>query len=187
MVEMNPQADSLAQASGIIAVEGPDGHQQWALLVDAQIRYDNDVTVSYGSSPQFTVIATLPPGEKLRQASTIEAGEENVLIYSRLLVEVLREERERYAQLEREQVRLERELASTRRERVEAIERRDDALEDRDEMLYAAWTHGAKNGYVTASTGLPIKVALGRNPHPEPKDDDETETDGCHICGGPDH
>ena len=53
-------------------------------------------------------------------------------------------------------------------------------------MLYAAWTHGAKNGYVTASTGLPIEVALGRNPHPEPKDD-ETETDGCHICGGPDH
>lgn len=186
MVEMNPQTGPLAQASGILAVEGPDGHQQWALVVDAQIRYDNEVTVSYGSSPQFTVIATLPPGEKLRQASTIEAGEENVLIYSRLLVSVLREERERYAQLEREQVRLERELASTRRERVEAIERRDDALEDRDEMLYAAWTHGAKNGYVTASTGLPIKVALERNPHPEPKDD-ETETDGCHICGGPDH
>lgn len=176
MVEMNPHTGPLAQASGIIAVEGPDGHQQWALLVDAQIRYDNDVTVSYGSSPQFTVISTLPPGEMLRQASTVEAGEENVLVYSRLLVEVLREERDRYAELERE-------LMRERQARAEAIARRDDALADREEAVHGAWADGARNGYVSASAGLPVEVALERNPHPEPEDEEQ----GCHICGGPDH
>src|SRR5690606_22409334 len=77
VIEVNPQNSQLSKASGILAVETPDGHQQWALVADAEIRYDNDVTVSYGESPQFTVIATLPPGESLRTAGTIEAGEEN--------------------------------------------------------------------------------------------------------------
>lgn len=177
MVEMNPHTGPLTPSSGIIAVEGPDGHQTWALLVDAQIRYDNDVTVSYGSSPQFTVIATLPPGEILRQARTIEPDEENVLIYSRLLVEVLREERDRYAELERR-------LELERRSRAEAVARRDDALAEREEAVHAAWADGARNGYVTSTAGLPLEVALERNPHPEPDDDEEP---GCHICGGPDH
>lgn len=179
MVEMNPQTGPLAQASGIIAVETPEGHQQWALLVDAQIRYDNEVTVSYGSSPQFTVIATLPPGEKLRQASTVEAGEENVLIYSRLLVSVLREERDRYAELEHR-------MEMERRSRAEAVARRDDVLADRDEMLWAAWRQGASQGWFHGqpAQGKTLDEVLAMNPHPEPEDD---ESSGCHICGGPDH
>ena len=176
MVEMNPQTGPLERASGVLAVETPDGHQQWALVVDAQIRYGNDVTVSYGSSPQFTVVATLPPGEMLRKASTLEAGEENVLVYSRLLVEVLREERDRYNELERE-------LMRERQARSEAVARRDDALADREEAVHEAWADGARNGYVSASAGLPVEVALERNPHPEPEDEEQ----GCHICGGPDH
>ena len=121
------------------------------------------------------VIATMEPGEQLRVAGTEEADEPNVLTYSRLLVHVLREERERYAQLERT-------LVEAHQSRAEAIARRDDALADQDEMLRAAWADGARNGYVSASAGLPVEVALERNPHPEPED-----TSGCHICGGPDH
>ena len=176
MVEMNPQTGPLERASGVLAVETPDGHQQWALVVDAQIRYGNDVTVSYGSSPQFTVVATLPPGEMLRKASTLEAGEENVLVYSRLLVAVLREERDRYAELEKE-LGVSRRTAQHLREKADADER------DLEEAVHAAWADGARNGYVSASAGLPVEVALERNPHPEPED----EEPGCHICGGPDH
>lgn len=176
-IEMNPNTHILSQASGIIAVEGPDGHQQWALVVDAQIRYDDDVTVSYGSSPQFTVIATLPPGEMLRQAQTIEPGEENVLVYSRLLVEVLREERERYSELER---RFGEQGVQLRKAREEA----GALAEDRDEMLWAAWRQGATEGWLNgySTKGKTLDEVLGMNPHPE-----LDETDGCHICGGPDH
>ena len=162
--------------SGLLVLEEPSGHQVWSLITDATVEYDRDTEVSYRSSPQFKVIATMPPGELLRAASTVEAGEENVLVYSRLLVSVLREERDRYAELERELIR-------ERQWRAEAVARKDDVLNDRAEMLHAAWADGARNGYVASAAGLPVETALERNPHPEPED----ETDGCHICGGPDH
>jgi len=177
VIEVNPQNSQLSKASGILAVETPDGHQQWALVADAEIRYDNDVTVSYGESPQFTVIATLPPGESLRTAGTIEAGEENVLVYSRLLVAVLREERDRYAELEKRHDQRGAALSA-----AQAENRR--LAEDSEEMLWAAWRHGASTGWFHGQgmQGKTLDEVLEMNPHPEPD-----ETDGCHICGGPDH
>lgn len=176
MIEVNPQNSQLSKASGILAVETPDGHRQWALVADAEIRYDAEVGFSDGVG-QFTVIATLPPGESLRTASTIEAGEENVLVYSRLLVAVLREERERYAELEKRHDQRGAALSA-----AQAENRR--LAEDRAEALHESWADGARNGFVTADAGLPLEVAFERNPHPEPEDDEEP---GCHICGGPDH
>lgn len=177
MVSVNPQIGSLAEVSGIIAVETPDGHQQWALLVDAQLRYDNDVTVSYGESPQYTAIVTMKPGEVLHTASTVEPGEENVLIYSRLLVEVLREERERYAELEKRHAQRGAALSAAQDENRRLAE-------DRDEMLWASWRQGASQGWFHGqpTQGKTLDEVLEMNPHPEPD-----ETDGCHICGGPDH
>ena len=165
----------LRHQSGLLVVESPSGHQSWALIADATVEY-GDMEFTGDEPPQLRVIATMEPGEQLRVAGTEEADEPNVLTYSRLLVHVLREERERYAQLERT-------LVEAHQSRAEAIARRDDALADQDEMLRAAWADGARNGYVSASAGLPVEVALERNPHPEPEDD----TSGCHICGGPDH
>ena len=173
MVSVNGVEMPMREQSGLLVMESPSGHQSWALIADATVEYgDAEFT---GDEPlEMKVIATLPPGELLRTAHTLEAGEENVLVYSRLLVHVLREERERYAELERE-MHVWRRTAQDLRERVDAVER------DRDEMLRAAWADGARNGYVSASAGLPVEVALERNPHPEP------EEPGCHICGGPDH
>ena len=175
MVSVNGVEMPMREQSGLLVVESPSGHQSWALIADATVEYgDAEFT---GDEPlEMKVIATLPPGELLRTAHTLEAGEENVLVYSRLLVHVLREERERYAELEKE-LGVWRRTAQDLRERVDVVER------DRDEMLRAAWADGARNGYVSASAGLPVEVALERNPHPEPED----ETSGCHICGGPDH
>lgn len=176
-IEMNPNTRILSKASGIIAVETPDGHQSWALLVDAQVSYDNDVTVSYGTSPQYTVIATLPPGEMMRTAHTVEAGEENVLVYSRLLVDVLREERERYAELEKR--------FSEQGVQLSKVREEAGALaEDQAEMLWAAWRHGAAQGWFHGQPmqGRTLDEVLEMNPHPEPADDDEA--DDCHVCGG---
>lgn len=175
MVSVNGVEVPLRHQSGLLVVESPSGHQSWALIADATVEY-GDMEFTGDEPPQLRVIATMEPGEQLRVAGTEEADEPNVLTYSRLLVHVLREERERYAQLERT-------LVEAHQSRAEAIARRDDALADQDEMLRAAWADGARNGYVSASAGLPVEVALERNPHPEPEDD----TSGCHICGGPDH
>ena len=164
----------LEEMSGLLVLETPEGHQNWALIVDATAEY-GDAEFVGNEAPQMKLVVTMPPGELLRVVGTEEADEPNVLTYSRLLVHVLREERERYAQLERT-------LVEAHQSRAEAIARRDDALADQDEMLRAAWADGARNGYVSASAGLPVEVALERNPHPEPED-----TSGCHICGGPDH
>ena len=174
MVSVNGVEMPMREQSGLLVMESPSGHQSWALIADATVEYgDAEFT---GDEPlEMKVIVTLPPGELLRTAQTEEVDEPNVLTYSRLLVHVLREERDRYAELERELIR-------ERQWRAEAVARRDDALADRDEMLRAAWADGARNGYVSASAGLPVEVALERNPHPEPDD-----TSGCHICGGPDH
>ena len=174
MVSVNGVEVPLRHQSGLLVVESPSGHQSWALIADATVEY-GDMEFTGDEPPQLRVIATMEPGEQLRVAGTEEADEPNVLTYSRLLVHVLREERERYAQLERT-------LVEAHQSRAEAIARRDDALADQDEMLRAAWADGARNGYVSASAGLPVEVALERNPHPEPDD-----TSGCHICGGPDH
>ena len=176
MPTVNGMEMPLKKQSGLLVLENESGHQSWALIVDATVEYGDDAGVSYGSSPQFKVIATLPPGELLRTANTLEENEVNVLTYSRLLVAVLRKERDRYAELERELIR-------ERQWRTEAVARKDDVLNDRAEMLHAAWADGARNGYVASAAGLPVETALERNPHPEPED----ETDGCHICGGPDH
>ena len=164
----------LEEMSGLLVLETPEGHQNWALIVDATAEY-GDAEFVGNEAPQMKLVVTMPPGELLRVVGTEEVDEPNVLTYSRLLVHVLREERERYAQLERT-------LVEAHQSRAEAIARRDDALADQDEMLRAAWADGARNGYVSASAGLPVEVALERNPHPEPED-----TSGCHICGGPDH
>lgn len=174
MVSVNGVVMPMRHQSGLLVMESPSGHQSWALIADATVEYgDAEFT---GDEPlELRVIVTLPPGELLRTAQTEEVDEPNVLTYSRLLVHVLREERERYAELEKE-LGVWRRTAQDLRERVEADER------DRDEMLRAAWADGARNGYVSASAGLPVEVALERNPHPEPDD-----TSGCHICGGPDH
>lgn len=176
MPSVNGMEMPMRNQSGLLVLEEPSGHQVWSLITDATVEYDHDTEVSYGSSPQFKVIATMPPGELLRAASTVEAGEENLLVYSRLLVSVLREERDRYAELERELIR-------ERQWRAEAVARKDDVLKEREEAVHSAWADGARNGYVSASAGLPVEAALERNPHPEPED----ETDGCHICGGPNH
>ena len=174
MVSVNGVEVPLRHQSGLLVLESPSGHQSWALIADATVEY-GDMEFTGDEPPQLRVVATMEPGEQLRVAGTEEADEPNVLTYSRLLVHVLREERERYAQLERT-------LVEAHQSRAEAIARRDDALADQDEMLRAAWADGARNGYVSASAGLPVEVALERNPHPEPDD-----TSGCHICGGPDH
>ena len=174
MVSVNGVEVPQRHQSGLLVLEDPSGHQSWALIADATVEY-GDMEFTGDEPPQLRVIATMEPGEQLRVAGTEEADEPNVLTYSRLLVHVLREERERYAQLERT-------LVEAHQSRAEAIARRDDALADQDEMLRAAWADGARNGYVSASAGLPVEVALERNPHPEPED-----TSGCHICGGPDH
>ena len=175
MVSVNGVEVPLRHQSGLLVVESPSGHQSWALIADATVEY-GDMEFTGDEPPQLRVVATMEPGEQLRVAGTEEADEPNVLTYSRLLVHVLREERERYAELEKE-LGVWRRTAQDLRERVEADER------DRGEMLRAAWADGARNGYVSASAGLPVEVALERNPHPEPEDD----TSGCHICGGPDH
>src|SRR5699024_10824528 len=96
MVNVNP----LEKKHGLIVLENEVGHQQWALIVDAEVEYDNDVSISSSDAAQYSVTTTLAPGEMLRMASTFNPDEENVLVNSRLLVSVLREERERYAALE---------------------------------------------------------------------------------------
>ena len=174
MVSVNGVEMPMREQSGLLVMESPSGHQSWALIADATVEYgDAEFT---GDEPlEMKVIATLPPGELLRTAQTLEEGEENVLVYSRLLVHVLREERERYAELEKE-LGVWRRTAQDLRERADAVER------DRDEMLRAAWADGARNGYSAAFGELTLDGVLERNPHPEPDD-----TSGCHICGGPDH
>ena len=176
MVSVNGVEMPMREQSGLLVMESPSGHQSWALIADATVEYgDAEFT---GDEPlEMKVIATLPPGELLRTAHTLEAGEENVLVYSRLLVHVLREERERYAELEKE-------LARERQVSSEMIGRRDDELEDQAEMLRAAWRHGAAQGWFHGQPmqGKTLDEVLEMNPHPEPDD-----TSGCHICGGPDH
>lgn len=175
MPTVNGMEMPMRNQSGLLVLEEPSGHQVWSLITDATVEYGDDAEFTT-DAPQFKVIATLPPGELLRTANTLEENEVNVLTYSRLLVAVLRKERDRYAELERELIR-------ERQWRAEAVARKDDVLNDRAEMLHAAWADGARNGYVASAAGLPVETALERNPHPEPED----ETDGCHICGGPDH
>lgn len=179
MVSGNPLSGEMFPASGIIAVETPDGHQSWALIVDAEMRYDQDVSFE-GEVGQYTLIARMKPGEMLRIAHTIEPGEENVLVYSRLLVHILREERDRYAELEREQVAL--------RRRARALQQELDALKaERVKELHEAWMNGACNGaqlFTSTSTLADMREAC---PHPLPEDDEDEETSGCHVCGGPDH
>src|SRR5699024_10864117 len=97
MVNVNP----LEKKHGLIVLENEVGHQQWALIVDAEVEYDNDVSISSSDAAQYSVTTTLAPGEMLRMASTFNPYEQNGLVYSRLLVSVLREERERYAALEK--------------------------------------------------------------------------------------
>lgn len=176
MVHVNGVEMPLAEMSGVLVLENPDGHQSWALIVDATIEYGDAVFTGH-ESPQMKVIATMKPGELLRTASTFEAGEENVLVYSRLLVALLREERDRYAEMEKGR-HVWRQRAQELQERAEAAER------DRDEMLHAAWSDGARGGYSGHRQGWTMADALRMNPHPEPEDD---ETDRCHVCGGPDH
>lgn len=162
MPTVNGMEMPLKKQSGLLVLEDESGHQVWSLVMDATVEYDRDTEVSYRSSPQFKVIATMPPGELLRAASTVEAGEENVLVYSRLLVSVLREERDRYAELEK--LRNAERVGKLNAERTLAV-----AVRDQDERLRSAWADGVRNGYVSASVGLSVEEALERNPQPAPR------------------
>src|SRR5690625_2018829 len=125
MVNVNPPE----KKHGLIVLENEVGHQQWALIVDAEVEYDNDVSISSSDAAQYSVTTTLAPGEMLRMASTFNPDEENVLVYSRLLVSVLREERERYAELEKQVWHLRRELARLQESEVSFREERFRAME----------------------------------------------------------
>lgn len=179
MPTVNGMEMPMKEQSGLLVLEEPSGQQTWALVVNATVEYDSDVELTTYTPPELKLSVKLPPGEQLRYASSHEVDEVNALMYSRLLVAVLREERTRYAELERE-------LMRVRRERAEAIGRRDDALDERDEMLWAAWRQGASQGWFHGQPmqGKTLDEVLMMNPHPDPGE--ETEG-GCHICGGPDH
>lgn len=177
MVTVNGVEMPMTEMSGLVVLESPVGHQHWALIVDATVEYGDESFIG-NELPQMKVIATMKPGELLRMTTTEEAGEENVLVYSRMLVHILREERERYAELEKahdQQRRL--------KQRAEAA--LTDAEREHAEDLHAAWRNGARIGYGAAMAEQSLFDALERNPHPLPEPEDET--DGCHVCGGPDH
>ena len=170
MVRVNGTEFPMKEMSGLLVLEDPSGHQNWALISDATVEY-GDAEFTGDEAPQMKVVATMKPGEVLRSASTIEASEENVLVYSRLLVALLREERDRYVKLERKYIR-------AQRERVEAIEQRDGEREDRDEMLRLAWRHGAAQGWWLSHPLQGQKTldeVLELNPHPAPEE-------GCEQC-----
>lgn len=179
MVTVNGMEMPMRHRSGLLVLEEPSGHQSWALIVDATVEYGGDMEFATGALPEMKVIATMPPGELLRTASTEEMDEPNVLVYSRLLVAVLREERERYAELEERHEQRGRALAAAQQENRRLVE-------DRDEELREAWREGAKQGWLNgySTQGKTLDEVLVTNPHPEPVED---EPDGCHICGGPDH
>lgn len=172
MVHVNGVEMPLEEQSGVLVLEDPSGHQTWMLIVDATVEY-GDASFIGNDLPQMKVIATMKPGELLRMTSTEEVGEENVLLYSRLLVYTLREERDRYAELERE-------LLRVRRERAEAIEQRDGEREDRDEMLRSAWRHGAAQGWWLQGQKT-LDEVLELNPH---QGSGDIETGGCEQCDG---
>lgn len=127
MVSVNGVKMPLKEQSGVLVVEAPSGHQQWVLIVDATIEYGDADFRTEG--PQMKLVATMKPGELLRTASTEEAGEENVLVYSRLLVSLLREERDRYAEMEKELQQARREIARLQESEVSSREERFRAME----------------------------------------------------------
>lgn len=127
MVSVNGVEMPLAEMSGVMALEDPSGHQRWVLIVDATIEYGDADFRTEG--PQMKLVATMKPGELLRTASTEEAGEENVLVYSRLLVSLLREERDRYAEMEKELQQARREIARLQESEVSFREERFRAME----------------------------------------------------------
>src|SRR5690625_1414201 len=73
MVNVNPPE----KKHGLIVLENEVGHQQWALIVDAEVEYDNDVSISSSDAAQYSVTTTLAPGEMLRMASTFNRSEEH--------------------------------------------------------------------------------------------------------------
>lgn len=171
MVNVNGMEMPMKKQSGLLALEDPSGQQTWAMITGATVEYGGgDVEFTADELPELKLSVVLPPGESLRYASSHEVDEENVLMYSRLLVALLREERARYAELEQELVR-------ARRERAEAIERRDDALEARDADRHYAWQDGAVQGFIGRLQGRTPDEILQRNPHPTPDvvDDDDEE------------
>lgn len=176
MVQVNGVEMPLEEQSGVLVLEGASGHQSWALIVDATVEY-GDAEFRGDEHPQMKVTATMKPGEILRVASTFEAGEENVLVYSRLLVAVLREERERYSELEK---RFHEQGVQLRKAREE----NGTAAREHAKALRKSWRNGARSGYKAALGDILPSDLLEQNPHPLPEDD---ETDGCRICGGPDH
>lgn len=178
MVNVNGVEMPMQEMSGLIVLEDQRGNQSWSLIVDATVEY-GDAEFHGDEMPEMKVIVTMKPGERLRMASNAQAGEENVLVYSRLLVHTLREERDRYADLQKTTRAL---RENWNRDAIQLENER----RDRDEMLYAAWGDGARRAWWSRELrGKTLKEVLEMNPHPEPEDD--TETDGCHVCGGPDH
>lgn len=166
MIKVNGVDMPKRDQDGLLVIVDEDGVQHWAMLQHAHVDYverEFQVTEDF----QLEVTATLALGQTLTMASEQEADEENVLVYSRLLVALLREERDRYAELA-EQLRIsqagkrlvDEELAETRR--------------DRDEMLHAAWRDGAATGW--RQQNLPPQEMLAMNPHPLPEEEEEEES-----------
>ena len=164
MVSINGVEMPLTEMSGVLVLEDPSGHQQWALIVDATVEYGDADFRTEG--PQMKVIATMKPGELLRMTSTEEAGEENVLVYSRMLVHILREERDRYAKLEGDLRLLRRDLDQSE---WQLQEERRAHVED----LHDAWREGARSGYGGAMAEQGLFYVLERNPHPLPDDEED--------------
>ena len=159
MVTVNGVEMPMRKMSGLLVLETPEGHQNWALIVDATVEYGDAEFTGY-ESPQMKVVATMPPGELLRTVSTEEVGEENAALFTRLLVHVLREERERYAELEKRHDQRGAALSA-----AQAENRR--LAEDSEEMLWAAWRHGASTGWFHGQgmLGKTLDEVLEMNPH----------------------
>ena len=175
MVSVNGVEMPMRHRSGLLVLEDPSGHQNWALIVDATVEYGDAEFTGY-ESPQMKVVATMPPGELLRTVSTEEVDEPNAALFTRLLVHVLREERERYAELEKRHAQRGAALSA-----AQAENRR--LAEDQAATRRAEWREGALEGWFKSREGAELEAVLESNPHPETDD----EEPGCHVCGGPDH
>lgn len=165
MVSINGVEMPLTEMSGVLVLEDPSGHQQWALITDATVEY-GDAAFIGNEAPQMKVIATMKPGELLRMTSTEEAGEENVLVYSRMLVHILREERDRYAELERR-------FHEQRVQLRKAREENGTAEREHAEDLHEVWADGASSGYGAAMGWMNLADLLKRNPYPLPDDEED--------------
>lgn len=157
----------LRDQNGILAIEDEDGTQHWAVIQHAQVNYvDQEIVSDREFRMELTV--TLAPGQTLLMADSTDADEENVLMYSRLLVALLREERDRYAELGKD-------LREADRHRNKLLEQLAGVGADHAEGVHRAWANGARSGYTAGVRGDDALSLILNNPHPLPEDDQEDE------------